>query len=82
MQRDAAATDGRAVVPPVSGLLRRVDVAVGDAIRSGAVVAVVEAMKMETVLAARMDGVVEAVRAVAGDQVRAGEVIIEIAGKE
>jgi acetyl-CoA carboxylase biotin carboxylase subunit len=82
MQRDAAATDGRAVVTPVSGLLRRVDVAVGDAIRSGAVVAVVEAMKMETVLAARMDGVVEAVRAVAGDQVRAGEVIIEIAGKE
>jgi acetyl-CoA carboxylase biotin carboxylase subunit len=82
MQRDAAAIDGRVVVTPVSGLLRRVDVAVGDAVRSGAVVGIVEAMKMETALTARMDGIVNAVRGKAGDQVRAGDVLIEIAGEQ
>ena len=82
MQRSAAATDGRAIVSPVSGLLRRLDVAVGDAVRSGAVVAVVEAMKMETALTARMDGFVAGVRAEAGDQVRAGEIVIELAAGE
>ena len=82
MQRDAAVTDGRVVVTPVSGLLRRVDVAVGDTVRSGTVVGIVEAMKMETALTARMDGIVNAVRGKAGDQVRAGDVVIEIAGEQ
>ncbi|MFC3725152.1 acetyl/propionyl/methylcrotonyl-CoA carboxylase subunit alpha [Neoaquamicrobium sediminum] len=82
MQRDAAAADGRVVVTPVSGLLRRVDVAVGDSVRSGTVVGIVEAMKMETALTARMDGIVNAVRGKTGDQVRAGDVLIEIAGEQ
>ena len=55
---------------------------VGDAVDAESVVCIVEAMKMETALTARMDGIVNAVRGKAGDQVRAGDVVIEIAGEQ
>jgi geranyl-CoA carboxylase alpha subunit len=75
----AAAGDGRLVVSPVSGLLRHVGVSSGDWVRAGDLIAVVEAMKMETPLLARADGAVVSIRAVGG-QVRAGDIVAEIEG--
>ena len=40
--------------------------------------AVVEAMKMETSIVARMDGEIESILVSAGDNVKAGELIITI----
>jgi propionyl-CoA carboxylase alpha chain len=48
-------------------------------VKTGEVVAVLEAMKMQNILRAERDGVVKAVNAGAGDSVAADEVLIEFA---
>lgn len=53
-------------------------VSVGDAVSSGDRLAVVEAMKMESVITAPRDGVVSALHATSGDQVEAGDLIVEV----
>jgi len=63
----------------VTGALRSLTVSEGDRVEAGQAVGMVEAMKMETVLAASAAGTVTSVRARAGDQVRAGDVIVELA---
>lgn len=72
------ASDPSVIRSPVAGALRALSAAVGDRIEAGQAVGMVEAMKMETVLAAAAAGTVTAVRASAGDQVRAGDVIVEL----
>ncbi len=74
----APGPDPSVVRSPVAGALRALSVAVGDRVEAGQAVGMVEAMKMETVLAAAAAGTVTAVRASAGDQVRAGDVIVEL----
>lgn len=72
------AGDPGRVVSPVAGLVREMRVCVGDVVHAGDTVAVIEAMKMETPLAARADGrVAEVVRA-AGSQTRVGDVVVVI----
>ncbi|MFM8772233.1 MAG: biotin/lipoyl-containing protein, partial [Actinomycetota bacterium] len=63
---------------PMPGTVVSVPVGVGDAIEAGAVVAVVEAMKMEHSLRAPASGVVTAVAVAAGDQVRLDEVLVAV----
>ncbi|MCB1464465.1 MAG: biotin/lipoyl-binding protein [Nitratireductor sp.] len=75
--KGAQADPGR-VVTPASGRVARVSAAVGDAVEEGAALVVIEAMKMETALVARASGVITAVHVKEGDQVQAGETIIEI----
>lgn len=57
---------------PIQGTLVSVDVALGDNVRSGQQVAVVEAMKMEHVIVAEHPGIVCSVTMKAGDVVREG----------
>ncbi len=57
----------------------KVNVAVGDAVVKGAIVVVVEAMKMELPLRALGDGVVSAVRCREGDLVQADASLVEFA---
>ena len=64
---------------PMPGRIVRVLVAPGDEVEAGQPLVVVEAMKMETTLAAEIDGTVKAVNANAGDTVDAGAVLVEIA---
>jgi len=73
-----AAADPSLIRSPVTGVLRALSVAAGDRVEAGEAVGMVEAMKMETMLAASGAGTVRAVRARAGDQVRAGDVIVEL----
>ncbi len=73
------APDGSvALAAPIQGTLVTVDVAVGDAVRAGQQVAVVEAMKMEHVIAATASGIVREVTMAAGDVVRDGWPLIFI----
>jgi propionyl-CoA carboxylase alpha chain len=61
------------------GLVVTLDVAVGQQVRLGEAVAVIEAMKMQNIIRAERDGVVTAVNAQAGDSVAADEVLVEFA---
>ena len=74
-----AADTSKMVVSPMPGLVVTLDVAVGQQVRSGEAVAVIEAMKMQNIIRAERDGVVTAVNAAAGDSVAADEVLVEFA---
>ena len=63
---------------PIQGTIVSIDVAPGDEVRTGQQVAVVEAMKMEHVIAAEHDGVVREVTMRQGDVVREGYPIVFI----
>ncbi|MBL4740646.1 MAG: acetyl/propionyl/methylcrotonyl-CoA carboxylase subunit alpha [Sneathiella sp.] len=62
---------------PMPGMIVSVSVSVGDEVKAGQPLAVVEAMKMENILRAEQDGVVAAVNAEAGDTLAVDAVILE-----
>jgi pyruvate carboxylase len=62
----------------IPGLVSKVNVKPGDAVKENQVVAVIEAMKMETSVVARMDGVIDQVLIKEGDNVKAGELLITV----
>ncbi|MDB5494464.1 MAG: pccA [Phenylobacterium sp.] len=74
-----AADTSKMVLSPMPGLVVTLDVKVGQEVRSGEAVAVIEAMKMQNIIRAERDGVVKAVNAAAGDSVAADEVLVEFA---
>jgi len=63
---------------PIQGTIVAISVSVGDEVRQGQTVAVVEAMKMEHVITARESGIVRGVTMAAGDVVREGFAIVFI----
>ena len=66
------------VASPIQGTVVAIDVAVGDAVRQGQQVAVVEAMKMEHLITAPHAGIVRSVTMAPGDVVREGYPIVFI----
>ena len=66
------------VSSPIQGTIVSLDVAPGDEVRTGQQVAVVEAMKMEHVIAAAHDGIVREVTMQQGDVVRESYPIVFI----
>ena len=66
---------GAALVSPMQGTVLKLEVADGDAVVQGQVVAVVEAMKMENEIAAHRDGVISGLAVAAGDGVSSGQTI-------
>ena len=63
---------------PMPGRVTRVAVAVGDAVKRGQELIVVEAMKMENALVAPTDGVVTSLAVKVGDMVAPGPALIVI----
>jgi len=74
-----AADTSRLVLSPMPGLVVSMDVVLGQQVREGEVVCVLEAMKMQNIIRAERDGVVKAVNAKGGDPVAADEVLVEFA---
>ncbi len=68
---------GRALAP-MDGAVVDVPVKVGDEVSRGQTLAVIEAMKLELRVCADLDGVVQAVHVVRGEQVRAQQVLVEV----
>ncbi len=68
-----------AVKAPLPGLLTAIGVQVGDSVRAGQNVAVMEAMKMENQIQAPCDGTVSKVYVKKGDNVAEGSPLLEIA---
>lgn len=65
----AASGNGETVVSPLPGTVLDVKVNVGDSVKLGQVVVILEAMKMETEVVAGCDGVVESILVKKGDTV-------------
>ncbi|MDA1147830.1 MAG: carbamoyl-phosphate synthase large subunit [Chloroflexi bacterium] len=63
---------------PIQGTIVAINVTVGDEVREGQQVAVVEAMKMEHLIAADRDGIVREISMAVGDVVREGYPIVFI----
>jgi len=66
------------IVAPMPGKIVNVAVATGDRVATGALLVVLEAMKMEHRIEAPADGVVESIRVATGDVVAAGAELIAI----
>ncbi|HET6623435.1 MAG TPA: acetyl-CoA carboxylase biotin carboxylase subunit [Gaiellaceae bacterium] len=64
-----------AVVSPMQGTVRGVEVADGQAVEAGGLICVIEAMKMENEIVAHRDGVIAELGVVVGQQVTGGQVI-------
>jgi methylmalonyl-CoA carboxyltransferase small subunit len=62
---------------PISGVVVRVPVQIGQAIQVNDVLLVLEAMKMETVITSPIAGKIAKVNVNVGDAVQAGQVLIE-----
>ncbi|ARN75565.1 acetyl/propionyl/methylcrotonyl-CoA carboxylase subunit alpha [Oceanicoccus sagamiensis] len=76
---EAVAGDGQ-LLAPMHGVMQELLVSVGDAVKQGQRVAVVEAMKMQHDIVADIDGTIEAVAVAEGSQVAANDILIAIAG--
>ena len=77
----AAASSGVAtgdVVAPMQGTIVKVLVTVGQEVKAGDAVMVLEAMKMENQLQADKSGTVSAIKVKAGDKVGSGDVLVVI----
>ena len=73
------ADTGKQVLCPMPGLVVSIAVKEGQEVKAGETVAVVEAMKMENVLRAEIDGTVKKIRAKPGDSLAVDAVILEFA---
>ena len=62
----------------IQGMVSRLNVKPGDQVKTNQVIAVIEAMKMETVVVSRVDGVVDEILVDIGQPVKAGELIIQM----
>ena len=70
--------DRNQIGAPIPGMISRVDVQPGDEVEENQVLAVVEAMKMETSIASPKGGVIDQVIVRKGDTVKAGELLITL----
>ncbi|MBN1885897.1 MAG: biotin attachment protein [Candidatus Krumholzibacteriota bacterium] len=70
--------EGLAVSAPMPGAILRVEVKEGDEVRTGRVLVILEAMKMETEIRSPVDGTVTAVGVSPGDTVAAGQQLLRI----
>ena len=67
-----------AVLAPMPGIIIRYEVAQGQAVKAGDTIVILEAMKMESVLPAPVDGIVKEIRLKPGDRVAKDDVIAVI----
>ena len=76
--KPAASGAGKAVTSPLPGVVIAVKVNVGDSVKAGQEVAVLEAMKMENSIEATQAGTVTAIHVAKGDSVLEGAAIVTI----
>ena len=73
----AAADTSKKLLCPMPGLVVSIAVTVGQEVKAGETLAIVEAMKMENVLRAERDGTVKAIFAKMGDSLAVDAAILE-----
>ncbi len=70
---------GHDILSPMPGTILSIEVKVGEAVESGQVVAVLEAMKMKNPIRANFDGTVSEIAATPGQAVAYGDVLVRLA---
>jgi acetyl-CoA carboxylase carboxyltransferase component len=70
------------VSAPFAGVVVSIEHAPGASVRAGAVLVVLEAMKMEHEVVAESDGVVQRVEVVTGDAIEAGELLLVLTAED
>ena len=76
--KPAAQGAGKAVTSPLPGVIIAMKVNVGDPVKAGQEIAVLEAMKMENSIEATHDGTVTAIHVAKGDSILEGAPIVTI----
>jgi biotin carboxyl carrier protein len=71
----SADAKGNPIVAPMPGTIVDVKVAVGDQVKKGKVILVLEAMKMENEILADRDGVLTALNVAKGSNVKSGDTL-------
>lgn len=74
----AAAGEGEKISAPMPGTILDVRVNVGDTVKKGQILMILEAMKMENEIMAGEDGTVTSVAAVKGASVQTGDLLCTI----
>ena len=74
----AAPAGGKALKAPLPGVIKVIKVAVGDQVKEGQVVLILEAMKMENEINAECDGTITAISVNKDDSVLEGTVLLTI----
>lgn len=74
-----ASTGANTIKAPIAGKVLKLSVKVGDSVKKGQTVAIVEAMKLENEIPSAFDGTVKAILVKEGDAVENGQAIIELA---
>ncbi len=79
MPAKVAADTGKLLLCPMPGLVKAITVSIGQEVKAGETLCIVEAMKMENVLRAEKDAVVSKLNAKEGDSLAVDAVIMEFA---
>ena len=74
----AAPAGGKALKAPLPGVIKDIKAAVGDQVKEGQVVLILEAMKMENEINAECDGTITAISVNKDDSVLEGTVLLTI----
>lgn len=69
--------DSKTLCSPISGVVVRIPVQVGQSVKTNDTVMVLEAMKMETVITSQCDGKIAKINALEGDAVQVKQVLVE-----
>ena len=78
VSRPASATSGGAVKSPLPGVILTIDCKVGDTVKKGQKLLVLEAMKMENTIPSDRNGVVAEIKVNKGDSVLEGAELVII----
>jgi len=78
VQPAVASSGGALISAPLPGVVESINVAVGDAVKQGQVVLILEAMKMKNAINSPRAGKVLAIHVAAGNQVKHGQALLEI----
>jgi len=70
-------SSAKMVLSPMPGLVVSIDAVAGQEVKAGEAVAVIEAMKMQNIIRAEIDGVIKSVGPKPGDSVAADDVLME-----
>jgi len=69
--------DAGSVACPIAGIVAEIKCKIGDQVKSGEVLLVIEAMKMKTSIAAPVSGKIKAIPIAIGDNVRENQILVE-----
>jgi glutaconyl-CoA decarboxylase len=72
----AVSANATVIKAPMPGKITSVDAKVGQAVKKGDLILVLEAMKMQNEISATVDGTISDIRVTAGANVKTGEVMV------